>query len=158
MRAFLSPKNITLGAVAPLLFLVSVPRVHQLAVQDNQRDAQSAVRALAQEAFRGSTPGAMDAQRLSLLLGERLRDVRYNENSGLIQRHGYLFEVLSTPTGQGLVRAWPVAHGDTGVVAYVMAQDTALLTHQNSDAIWSGASTSRPTGQESGGRESAALR
>ena len=95
MRAFLSPKNITLGAVATLLFLVSVPRVHQLAVQDNQRDAQSAVRALAQEAFRGSTPGAMDAQRLSLLLGERLRDVRYNDNSDLIQRHGYLFEVLS---------------------------------------------------------------
>ena len=77
----------------------------------------------AQEAFRGSTPGAMDAQRLSLLLGERLRDVRYNENSDLIQRHGYLFEVLSTPTGQGLVRAWPVAHGDTGVTEFADTRD-----------------------------------
>jgi len=158
MKALLSPRNITLGAVAALLFLVSVPRVHQLALQDNQRDAQSAVRALAKAAFEAPRAENLEARALSRVLAERLRDVRYDESSGLIQRHGYLFEVVSAPSDQDLVRAWPVAHGQTGVFAYVWTEETALLTHHNPNAEWSGAAEQRPTGREDGWREAAGLR
>lgn len=150
MRSAFSPRNLALGAVAVLLFLVSVPRVHQLALQDNQRDAQSAVRALAKAAFPLSAEEGMSSYELSLALSERLRDVRYHEESGLIQRHGYLFEVSSRSQGGDLVRAWPVVHGETGVMAYMMSQESPLQTHRNSDAAWSGRSVTRPTGDEPG--------
>ena len=150
MRSALSSRNITLSAVAVLLFLVSVPRVHQLALQDNQRDAQSAVRALAKAAFPLSAPQSLSSYELSLALSERLRDVRYHKDSGLIQRHGYLFEVSTGPKGRDLVRAWPVDHGETGIMAYVMNQDASLMTHRNSNAAWSGLSVTRPTGKEAG--------
>ncbi|MBJ01653.1 MAG: hypothetical protein CMK00_02140 [Planctomycetes bacterium] len=146
----LSPKNLTLAAVAALLFLVSVPRVHQLAVQDNQRDAQSALRALAKAAFQDPPEASATPRELSVALSERLRDVRYHEPSGLIQRHGYFFEASSAPGGLELIRAWPVDYGETGVFAYVMGSDASLRTHKNVEAAWSGASSERPTGEERG--------
>jgi hypothetical protein len=148
-RGLLS-KNLTLGAVAALLFLVSVPRVHQLAVLDNQRDAQSAVKAIADAAFQGDSSDQPCPQALSDALSEKLRDVRFHEHFGLIQRHGYYFEVSQSSNGQELVRAWPVDHGETGVFAYVMGADATLRSHRNAEAAWSGNSSERPTGDERG--------
>jgi hypothetical protein len=150
MRSALSSRNLALGAVAVLLFLVSVPRVHELALQDNQRDAQSAVRVLAEAAFPASATEKLSPYELSVALSERLRDVRFHKDSGLIQRHGYLFEVSSDTKGSDLIRAWPVDHGETGVMAYMMDNDSPLRTHRNSNATWSGVSMARPTGEETG--------
>jgi len=148
VKGFLSPKNLSLASVGVLLFLVSVPRVHRLAVQDNQRDAQSAVRALYQAV---STASAVATpQELAAGLEERLRDVKLHEEHGLIQRHGYLFEVAPGSGLGDVVRAWPVSHGDTGAAAYLMDPDGTLRVHANPAALWSGPLSSRPTGQEPG--------
>ena len=148
MRGVLSPKNLSLASVGVLLFLVSVPRVHRLALQDNQRDAQSAVRALHQAVSTSSE--LVTPQALAAGLEERLRDVKLHEEHGLIQRHGYLFEVAPGAGVGDVVRAWPVSHGDTGAAAYLMDPDGTLRVHANPAALWSGPLSSRPTGQEPG--------
>ena len=152
MKRVLSPRPLTLSAVAGLLFLVSVPRVHQLAVHDNQRDAMSAVLLLVPPVFNdadlGATPPSNES--LSQELGHRLNDVRYDPRSRLIRRHGYFLDVGLTHDRHGIIRAWPERHGRTGVSAFVYDRSRGLLSNPNASAAWSGAGSIRPDGTEAG--------
>ena len=150
MRWAPAPKYLTLCAVGALLFLVSVPRVHQLAVQDNERDALSAIRALAQEAFSSGLSASPTSEELSASLSSRLKDVRFDPTSKVIRRHGYLFEVVRGEPGSEFARAWPARFGETGANAFILRPDGAIMIHSNETAGWSGFSSRRPTGAESG--------
>jgi len=83
-------------------------------------------------------------------LQNRLVDVHYDADTDLLRRHGYIFDVARNKSGQDIIRAWPVEHGRTGVRAYLYAPDRGLLGHANSTAEWSGDSSARPDGEESG--------
>jgi len=150
MRRALSPKNLTLCAVGVLMFLVSVPRVHQLAVQDNERDALSAIKALADEAFTPELEMSLNPVHLSASLSSRLKDVRYDSSTKVIRRHGYLFDLAQAKSGEWFARAWPVECGQTGVNAFILGPSACIMTHPNEAAEWSGVLSERPTGDEDG--------
>jgi len=152
MKRALSPRPLTLSAVAGLLFLVSVPRVHQLAVHDNQRDAMSAVLFLVPPVFNDADLEAAlpSNESLSQELGHRLSDVRYDSKSRLIRRHGYFLDVGLTPDRHEIIRAWPEQHGRTGVDAFFYDRSRGLLSNPNTSAAWSGADSIRPDGTEAG--------
>jgi len=149
-----SPQALTLSAVGIVLFLVSVPRVHQFALQDNERDAVSSLIVLSQvihaaegESSERALPlqGTWDQE-----MNCRLYDAHAPEGTSLIQRHGYLLELAHRSDGTPFIRAWPSEHGATGRSAYLFDLEQGLITHSNSNGAWSGASSLRPDGTESG--------
>jgi len=154
MRYLLSPRSLTLAAVAGVLFLVSVPRVHQLAVQDNERDAVAAVRFLITPVFGNEVHAAPAELPPTKTLGEGLRsrlgDVNYDPSTRLIRIHGYLMDVGRDTRGQAVIRAWPASHGRTGFQAYLYEPTRGLLSHPNTMADWTGSDSPRPDGTESG--------
>ena len=91
MRRLLSPQALTLSAVGAVLFLVSVPRVHLFALQDNERDAVSALITLSSPIFAGETaaPSAIpEPETWNAELRARLHGSHPTSHSGLIRRHG----------------------------------------------------------------------
>jgi hypothetical protein len=154
MRRLLSPRALSITAIGVLLFLVSVPRVHQLALLDNERDAQSSVRLLIPPVF-GSQVHAAPAELptvadLASILRTRLVDVQHQPGADLIHRHGYLIDVARDPLGRPIIRAWPSDHGQTGTRAFLYYSERGLLSHPNGDGRWSGLATGRPDGTELG--------
>jgi hypothetical protein len=154
MKHKLSTQALTLAAVGVVLFLVSVPRVHQFALQDNERDAKSSLLTLfstvyADEGDRASrqipAPEAWDQE-----VKCRLYDAHTSEGSALLQRHGYLLELAHRPDGSDFLRAWPTKHGATGRSAFLLDSERGLIEHENIDGAWSGPSSSRPDGTEPG--------
>ena len=149
-----SPQALTLSAVGVVLFLVSVPRVHQFALQDNERDATSSLLTLSKtvQAAEGEgsarylpSPGTWDQE-----INCRLYDAHTTEESSLIQRHGYLLEFVHRADGTEFLRAWPSKHGATGRSAYLLDPERGLIEHPNSDGAWSGPTSQRPDGTEPG--------
>ena len=157
-----SPQALTLSAVGIVLFLVSVPRVHQFALQDNERDATSSLLILSKtvQAAEGdpsarqlSLPGTWDQE-----INCRLYDAHAAEGSSIIQRHGYLLELAHRTDGTDFLRAWPTKHGATGRSAYLLDPERGLREHPNTDGAWSGATSQRPDGTEPGWLSSIATR
>ena len=130
MKRLTSTRTLTLSAGAVLLFLVSVPRVHQLAVQDNERDAKTTVRRAASLVLAGDSQTIAEAHHsikaLCVELQTQLIDVRYDSGAQLIRRHGYFIDLCRDGRGQELVRAWPVQCGRTGMRAYIYAPAQGL--------------------------------
>lgn len=157
-----SPQALILSAVGVVLFLVSVPRVHQFALQDNERDATSSLLVLSKivQAADGdssmrqlSLPGTWDQE-----INCRLYDAHASEGSSIIRRHGYLLELAYRSDGTDFLRAWPSKHGATGRSAYLLDPKRGLIEHPNLDGAWSGASSQRPDGTEPGWSSGSATR
>ena len=154
MKQKLSTQALTLSAVGIVLFLVSVPRVHQFALQDNERDAKSSLLTLF------STVYADDGGRANRQLPApeawdqevkcRLYDAHSSDDSELLQRHGYLLELAHRADGSEFLRAWPTEHGNTGRSAFLLDPQRGLIEHDNTDGTWSGATSDRPDGTEPG--------
>ena len=154
MRRMPSAQALTLSAVGLVLFLVSVPRVHQFALQDNERDAVSSLITLSKVVHAGeneSPERALPPQETwDQEMNCKLYDARPAEGTSLIQRHGYLLELAHRSDGTPFIRAWPSEHGATGRSADLFDLEQGLIEHSNPNGAWSGASSLRPDGTESG--------
>lgn len=136
------PDRIALAAIAVVVALVSLPRLRQFALRENEADAIRLVRVLAasdhplHERF---APGSTLARRVGDV--ELLAD-------GVLRRHGYLFDSVRTADGSPMVRAWPWSHQHTGLGAFVWTPQRGLLAHANADGRFSG--IERPPSPDSG--------
>ena len=146
---------LSLLAVTAVLVVVSVPRLRDLAVAENEADARATAQLLA-EALRGSAtssaeargdrePGLRELLRRPELTGA-LGDSELLEHGTLLRRRGYLFEITrltpllslpSTPAsllcgqsgglhGMLAVRAWPWAEG-TGEASFLVTAEGATF-------------------------------
>lgn len=136
---------LTLGAVAMVVLLVSLPRLQDLAVRENEGDAAWLVARLGRlcaEGFGAPVQAAIAGERT---LRRQLDDAELLAEGRVLRRHGYLFEILSPPEGEGpggvprpLARAWPWDWGRTGRVVFVWCPERGLLGHPNPDGQWTG--------------------
>ncbi len=154
MKHKLSTQALTLSAVGLVLFLVSVPRVHQFALQDTERDAKSSLLTLFNTVYAGEgerANGQIPAQEAwDQEVKCRLYDVHSSDDPALLQRHGYLLELAHRADGSKFLRAWPTEHGNTGRSAFLLDSQRGLIEHDNTDGTWSGATSDRPDGTEPG--------
>jgi hypothetical protein len=144
-----SPSGLfSLAAVVAVLVVVSLPRLSELAQQENEADARDAARLLAAEldAEDAGLPTLRELLRRPALRG--MSDAELLEG-GILRRHGYLFEltelspvlgVLALPAallagrggalrGMPAVRAWPWSPGRTGRVAFLVTAGGGVLVH-----------------------------
>ena len=141
--------GLSLLSVVAVLVVVSVPRLRTLALRENEADARSTAQLLARSlstlpAGEGRVPTVGECASRPVALA----DTELLEGGTLLRRHGYLFEVTrlpaplapsrsTAPSRLGL-RAWPWAHGQTGVVALVVAADGTTWEHANEPRRWDG--------------------
>jgi len=133
----------TLAAVAGVVLLVSLPRLRDFALRENESDARQLVRRLVQlvedPAAADGTPTAGELLRARPRLARELNDLEVLEGGRTLRRHGYLFEVVPAAGGSpAAVRAWPWKHGRTGRRAYLAVPGEGLYAHQNPEGRWTG--------------------
>ncbi len=133
---------LTLAAIATVVLLVSLPRLEDLAMRENEGDAAWLTGRLAELC---PTVSAVNVQALVLSsprLGRQIDDAEFLQGGRLLRRHGYLFELDAT--GGPSVRAWPWQHGRTGRAVIVWTPEDGLRGHQNEPGAWSGADRPPP--------------
>lgn len=140
---------LTLAAVALVVLLVSLPRLRDLALRENESDAAWLTGRLAELCVEHDALELEALVERAPLLDRQLEDVEYLEGGRVLRRHGYLFEVLALEGGAAdaatrAVRAWPWEAGRTGRVALLWTPDGGLLGHPNEDGRWSGEHPPRP--------------
>ena len=133
----------TLVAVATVVLLVSLPRLRDFALRQNESDArQMALRLvglISAPVHAGELPTAGELVRGEPRLARELRDLEILDGGRRLRRHGYLFEIA--PPGEGTpptVRAWPWEHGRTGRLAFVAVPGGGLFVHPNAEGRWGG--------------------
>ena len=127
--------GLSLAAVLAVVVVVSLPRLRSLAVQENEADARATAEILAgalEELPATRLPTLQELLQSSELAS--LDDAELLAQGTLLRRHGYLFEVTrltadgrpalggegSGPAHARAVRAWPWAHGRTGVETFLV--------------------------------------
>jgi hypothetical protein len=131
-------------AIGLVVLLVSLPRLREFALRENEEDARVLVQRLAalasnevQAAERVSVESLLSADPNA---ARQVDDAEFLDGGKLLRRHGYLFEVGPSVDGT-LVRAWPWEWRKTGSSAYVWTSKQALVAHPNDEGRWSGLST-----------------
>jgi hypothetical protein len=147
---------LTLAAVALVVLLVSLPRLQDLAVRENEADAAWLARRLAE--LCQQEPGTQD--NVQALLADRpalsrlLDDSEFLEGGRMLRRHGYLFEVQAgAPGAQApvrIVRAWPWQFERTGRAVFLWRSDGDLRGHANLAGVWAGVERPPPASFEGG--------
>jgi hypothetical protein len=152
---------LTLCAVALVVLLVSLPRLQDLAVRENEGDARWLTARLGE--LGGTLEGAPRDIRGLLetqpTLTRLLDDAEYLEGGRLLRRHGYLFEVVAADgagahCGLSAVRAWPWRYERTGRQAYLWRCGEPLRAHDNALGRWSGLQRPPETAAPADGWES----
>jgi hypothetical protein len=130
-----------LVAIGLVVLLVSLPRLREFALRENEEDARALVTRLAGLAAREVQ--AAEKPSIETLLASdpsakrQLDDVEYLDGGRRLRRHGYLFEVGHAADGTW-VRAWPWEWRKTGISAYGWNSGTELVAHPNAEGRWSG--------------------
>lgn len=151
---------LSLAAVVVVLVVVSVPRLQDLARQENEADARATAQLLARAL--GSFPAPFAPTMRELVrrpeLSGGLLDAELLQRGALLRRHGYLFEVTQLAPSMSLpaaplalisgetgvlksmpaIRAWPWRHGSSGELAFLVTAAGASLLHPNSEPRWHG--------------------
>jgi hypothetical protein len=143
-------------AIAAVLVVVSVPRLHVLAQQENEVDARNTALLLAR-ALRTHGASAERPPSLADLLGRAelggLADSELLERDTVLRRHGYLFEITSLSPAVRLmsapvallcgtsaslpttaIRAWPWTPGASGGSSFLVTAEGALFELPGSGA------------------------
>jgi hypothetical protein len=132
---------LTIGAIAIVVVLVTIPRLRAFAVRANELDAMHMLRALsAQPAPNGRANAGFDLSAIvaqDAALKRRLEDLECLED-GRVRRHGYLFDMTLLRPGEPMLRAWPWNQGQTGCSAFVWTPQRGLLGVPNTDGRYSG--------------------
>ncbi len=123
------------------MLLVSLPRLREFALRENETDARTLVTRLGEVCAREKHAGSL-AQALELepQLVARLDDAEWLDHGRVLRRHGYLFELDASRTPARVV-AWPWEHGRTGFRAFRW-EAGALEIHSNRAGAWSGTEAS----------------
>jgi hypothetical protein len=132
---------LTLAAVALVVLLVSLPRLRDLALRENESDALWLTRRLSELATAREPRSVQELLEAAPDLRRQIDDAQYLEGGRLLRRHGYAFEVLEQPgaaQGSLAVRAWPWRAGRTGGAAFVWTASGGLLGSANRAGRWSG--------------------
>lgn len=131
---------ITLVSVGLVVLLVSLPRLRDFALRENEADARIVVARIGELVLEHDSPAALrEVLAASPDWLRRLGDAEWLEGGRMLRRHGYLFDLVRIrPDGAVAVRAWPLEHGGTGHAAFVWTADTGLLGHGNEGGAWSG--------------------
>ena len=134
-----------LVAVGLVVLLVSLPRLREFALRENETDAASLVARLGRlcaSSVRAAERGDVrDLIASDLTLERQLDDAEFLEDGALLRRHGYLFEILdrdSAGSAGARVRAWPWQCRKTGTAAFAWTDAQVLVGHSNSDGAFSG--------------------
>lgn len=131
-----------LCAVALVVVIVSLPRLRDFAVRENERDAIRYARELSTLAQARSTEGEPVASIGALLEATDrpalFQDAELLAGGQLLRRRGYLFDLLRAAEGGWVVRAWPWEHGTTGLGAFVALSGGSTFGHPNPTRDWSG--------------------
>jgi hypothetical protein len=124
-------------AVGVVVLLVSLPRLREFALRENETDARTLVTRLGEVCAREMSAGTL-AQALERepQLVARLDDAEWLAQGRILRRHGYLFELDASRT-PARVLAWPWDHGRTGFRAFRW-EAGALEGHSNPGGAWSG--------------------
>ena len=145
---------LTLVAVGVVVLLVSLPRLREFALDENEGDARRLVAHLGEllahpvHAAEAPEPEVSNVETLNveqLVQGSRelsrqLDDAEFLDQGRLLRRHGYLFE-LAPRANAGpatCVRAWPWHYRQTGLAAFAWTPDSGLQSHANDGGLWSG--------------------
>ncbi|MCC7013747.1 MAG: hypothetical protein IT454_14395 [Planctomycetes bacterium] len=128
-------------AVGAVVLLVSLLRLRDFALRENESDARSLVERLGrmlerdvQAAERGSIAELLQTDSTFV---KQLDDVEFLADGTLLRRHGYLFEV-SPRSNSTWVRAWPWRYRETGLGAFAWNPERRLVGHANEQGEWSG--------------------
>jgi hypothetical protein len=127
-------------AVVAVLVLVSLPRLHAFAVEENQTDASALTRHLVSALEQAADPHTPLVELVAGLgMAANTDDLEWLEGGRILRRHGYLFE-LDRPRAGGAptLRAWPWAYGETGRVAFLGRAGEPVRRHANAGGGWSG--------------------
>lgn len=132
---------LTLAAVAVVVLLVSLPRLRDLALRENESDALWLTQQLAELAGARESQSVQDLLEGAPDVRRQIDDAEFLAGGRLLRRHGYAFEVLPRsgpePTTTA-VRAWPWQAGRTGATAFVWTSSRGLVVHANREGRWSG--------------------
>lgn len=124
-------------AVGVVVLLVSLPRLREFAVRENESDARALITRLGELAAQGPPPRSLaETLERAPVLSQRLEDVTWIEQGTLLRRHGYLFELVSDGAG-ARISAWPWEHRRTGCSAFRWSA-AGVEMHPNLDGGWSG--------------------
>lgn len=162
--------HVTLAAIGLVVVLVALPGLRRFALRENETDAVRMLRLISIEAgapgelhtarepgglLAANTPAQPFATRdLRLVLApgsalqRRLGDIEILAD-GRVRRHGYLFDWTETPSGNGVLRAWPWEHGHTGIGAFLLFPEFGVLGDANPDGRYSGPDKPPPAGARS---------
>ncbi len=130
-----------LVAIGIVVLLVSLPRLREFALRENEEDARALVKRLAGLATREVQ--AAEKPSIEFLLASdpaakrQLDDAEFLDGGTRLRRHGYLFEVGDAADGI-YVRAWPWEWRKTGTSAYAWTPAQDLVAHPNAEGRWSG--------------------
>jgi hypothetical protein len=129
-----------LVVVGLVVLLVSLPRLRDFALRENETDAANLVTRIGRLCD-GSVQAAERSNLHDLLakdpqLGKRLDDAEYLDGGRVLRRHGYLFTLL--PGTSARVLAWPWEHSRTGHAAFAWSGEQHLVGNPNVDGAYSG--------------------
>jgi hypothetical protein len=142
---------LTLVAVGLVVLLVSLPRLREFALAENESDARSLVAHLGELLAKPvhaseSAPSVESLVHESSELARQLDDAEFLEQGRLLRRHGYLFELARAGgDSPACVRAWPWHYKQTGVAAYAWTASIGLQGHANDGGQWSGPAQPPPS-------------
>ena len=139
---------LALCAVGAIVVLVSLPRLRDWALRENEIDALRFARHLASllEEQHGSAANVGELLAADPEWESSQRDAAVLRGGQLLRRRGYLFDLASSSDG-AVVRAWPWEQGQTGLGAFVVLQGGASFGHANADQSCSGPERPPPLGQ-----------
>jgi hypothetical protein len=133
---------LTLVAVGVVVVLVSLPRLRDFALRENEVDARTLVTRLGALASRDAAAddvhGLVAADRT---LSRQLDDAEFLAGGRVLRRHGYLFEVLAAEEARATgvrVRAWPWRHRKTGFSSFAWTTGGTLVADPDREGRWSG--------------------
>ncbi|MFT7671543.1 MAG: hypothetical protein ACI8X5_004264 [Planctomycetota bacterium] len=144
-----TPARLLMAAVGVVVALVTLPLLRSLALKENEIDALRALDFLGREVYAAENSALTVGDLVeSGELAIRMPDTRLLEGGRVMFHHGYLFDLVPTEDGGRVLRAWPWAHGKTGLGAFWCDAPGILHGHPNSRAMWSGeASAPNPSTQ-----------
>ena len=142
---------LTLGAIAAVVLVVSLPRLRDFALRENEADALRLTGRLA-DVVRAAEPGVRRADLRELIglapaLSRQLDDAEFLDDGRCLRRHGYLFAAVAedaAAAGDLWIAAWPWKHGRTGRVAFAWTAELGLVGHPNADGAFSGVAARPP--------------
>ena len=132
----------TLVAVGVVVLVVSLPRLREFALRENEEDARLVVERLATLLANEVQAGERATNVEALVLKapgypRQFEDAEFLDGGSLMRRHGYLFE-LGHAEDPLAVRAWPWQHRRTGFSAYAWTRERQLVGCANSQGTFSG--------------------